>query len=78
MDKLVCKNNEGFNKNLTINKIYDPIRYDKTFNTYLIQNDIGHLMWFNEIRFITLVEERRNKITKIKNEIHQRTIRKNV
>lgn len=78
MDKLVCKNNEGFNINLTINKIYVPIRYDKTFNTYLIQNDIGHLMWFNEIRFIKLTEERRNKLNKIKNEIHQRYNRKNV
>ena len=78
MDKLVCKIIEEFEINLTINKIYEPLRYDKSFKTYLVKNDNGDLMWFNEIRFITLVEERRNKITKIKNEIHQRTIRKNV
>lgn len=78
MDKLVCKIIEEFEINLTINKIYEPLRYDKSFKTYLVKNDNGDLMWINEIRFITLVEERRNKITKIKNEIHQRTNRKNV
>lgn len=70
MDKLICKNIEGFEINLTINKIYEPLRYDKSVKTYLVEDDIGEHMWFNEIRFINLLEDRKNKINKIKNKIN--------
>lgn len=65
-NEIICINNNDFPFDLTLNKKYDVINIYSEYQTYLIRNDIGRLVWYNKNRFINITEDRKNKINKIK------------
>ena len=75
-NEIICINNnttESLNYNsynaLTLYKIYYVLKYDKYQKTVLIENNNGDKVWYNETRFINIIEDRKNKINKIKESI---------
>ena len=58
--KVICINN--YNLYLTIGKVYEAI---VNYQTYSVINDKGHHMDYQKIKFITLEEQRQNKISEI-------------
>lgn len=69
--KVICICNEGeYTEHLTLYKTYDVFdRYDATntsdYAVYQLQNDIGHLYYFDQKHFIEVEEYRNNQINKI-------------
>lgn len=65
-DRVICKNNEGLEFALTVDKIYTVISIDKHFKTFQIMADYKKTSYFtHSIRFISLRQERSRKLKKI-------------
>lgn len=65
--KVRCIDNRNLNGLLTTNKIYDMVAFNKS--SYIIVNDIGILTTFFKDGFISLKEERSQKLSKLINVI---------
>ena len=63
--KVRCIDNRNLNGLLTTNKIYDVVEFTKF--SYIIVNDIGILTTFFKHGFISLKEERSQKLSKLIN-----------
>lgn len=63
--KVRCIDNRNLNGLLTINKIYDVVEFTKF--SYIIVNDIGILTTILKGGFISLKEERSQKLSKLIN-----------
>ena len=61
--KVRCIRNRNLNGLLTTNKIYDVVEFTKF--SYIIVNDIGILTTFLKGGFISLKEERSQKLSKL-------------
>ena len=61
--KVRCIDNRNLNGLLTTNKIYDVVEFTKF--SYIIVNDIGILTTFFKDGFISLKEERSQKLSKL-------------
>ncbi len=61
--KVRCVDNRNRNGLLTTNKIYDVVEFTKS--SYIIVNDIGILTTFFKDGFISLKEERSQKLSKL-------------
>ncbi len=61
--KVRCIYNRNLNGLLTTNKIYDVVEFTKF--SYIIVNDIGILTTFLKDGFISLKEERSQKLSKL-------------
>jgi hypothetical protein len=63
--KVVCVDNKGYEKCLTINKIYEANYIDK-YETYVLTNDKDMKnSWYVSHRFITITEYRNDRIDKL-------------
>ncbi len=65
--KVRCIDNRNLNGLLTTNKIYDVVEFTKF--SYIIVNDIGILTTLLKDGFISLKEERSQKLSKLINVI---------
>ncbi len=65
--KVRCIDNRNLNGLLTTNKIYDVVEFTKS--SYIIVNDIGILTTLLKDGFISLKEERSQKLSKLINVI---------
>lgn len=63
--KVRCIDNRNINGLLTTNKIYDVVEFTKF--SYIIVNDIGILTTLLKDGFISLKEERSQKLSKLIN-----------
>ncbi len=61
--KVRCIYNRNLNGLLTTNKIYDVVEFTKS--SYIIVNDVGILTTFLKDGFISLKEERSQKLSKL-------------
>ena len=61
--KVRCIDNRNLNGLLTTNKIYDVVEFTKS--SYIIVNDIGILTTILKGGFISLKEERSQKLSKL-------------
>ena len=61
--KVRCIDNRNLNGLLTTNKIYDVVEFTRF--SYIIVNDIGILTTFLKGGFISLKEERSQKLSKL-------------
>lgn len=61
--KVRCIYNRNLNGLLTTNKIYDVVQFTKF--SYIIVNDVGILTTFLKDGFISLKEERSQKLSKL-------------
>jgi len=65
--KVRCIDNRNLNGLLTTNKIYDVVEFTKF--SYIIVNDVGILTTLLKDGFISLKEERSQKLSKLINVI---------
>jgi len=63
--KVRCIDNRNLNGLLTTNKIYDVVQFTKF--SYIIVNDVGILTTLLKDGFISLKEERSQKLSKLIN-----------
>ena len=61
--KVKCIGNKGYEKWITISKIYDVMKY--TENKYKIIDDHNNLWFYNKRHFKTLSKYRNDKIDKL-------------
>lgn len=61
--KVRCIKNRNLDGLLTTNKIYDVVEFTKS--SYIIVNDVGILTTFLKDGFISLKEERSQKLSKL-------------
>jgi len=61
--KVVCIDDSINDNMLTLGKTYEVMSDDGV--QYLIKHDVGGHRWFNQSRFITLQEDRQNKLKQL-------------